>query len=190
MPPTSVYSRANVRVCVCARAATFYSLDKPLGPNLRWGLHPPRPVTGHINLARGRKKKRRRQKAHSCAQLRRLFLSPTSTWENVAGRLPVYSMRCRREEQIWLKRLWEQWTQHTVRGAFRPTILAIENSGNSACLAVFEKIQPPAEIGFSQTQPGTQFPCRVFNGEDSWPKGTPDRTNMNNDKRQAPGPSS
>ena len=26
-----------------------------------------------------------------------------------------------------LKRLWEQWTQHTVRGAFRPIILPIEN---------------------------------------------------------------
>ena len=28
----------------------------------------------------------------------------------------------------WLKRLWEQWTQHTVRGAFRPTILPVEKS--------------------------------------------------------------
>ena len=32
-----------------------------------------------------------------------------------------------------LKKLWEQWTQHTVRGAFRPTILPIEKSARELC---------------------------------------------------------
>ena len=38
-----------------------------------------------------------------------------------------------------VKRLWEQWTQHTVRGAFRPTILPIENlQGNCVPGCVWE----------------------------------------------------
>ena len=45
-----------------------------------------------------------------------------------------------------LKRLWEQWTQHTVRGAFRPTIL------HTARHAV---------------------PLIFFKGHFFWPNGTP-----------------
>ena len=40
-----------------------------------------------------------------------------------------------------LKRLWEQWTQHIVRGAFRPTIaiLPIENLQGNCVRAVFSE---------------------------------------------------
>ena len=30
-------------------------------------------------------------------------------------------------------------------------------------------------VGFSKHSRGKQFPCRFFNGQDSWPKGTPGR---------------
>ena len=97
-----------------------------------------------------------------------------------------------------LKRLGEQWTQHTVRGAFWPTILPIEKSARELrawlCLGksnhsplsvhwsikrvlwyVFQTsrswVHIPAGVGFSQTQPGTHA-CIFFNGQDSWSKGT------------------
>ena len=39
-----------------------------------------------------------------------------------------------------LKRLWEQWTQYNVMGAFRPTFLPIENLQENCMPAVFQEI--------------------------------------------------
>ena len=76
-----------------------------------------------------------------------------------------------------LKRLGEQWTQHTVRGAFRPTILPI--CKGTACPTVFQKVQPDPDrdmVSFSETHSVRTVPLQIFNGLDSWLKGTHDTT--------------
>ena len=73
-----------------------------------------------------------------------------------------------------VKRLWEQRTQHTVRGAFRPTIVPIENlQGNCVPGCVWEN-PTPAGTWTQDLEVWNTAPLQIFNGQDSWPVGTPD----------------
>ena len=93
-----------------------------------------------------------------------------------------------------VKRLWVQWTQNTVRGAFQPTIFPLKICKQTACRLCFRIsnhtglavrvlcskpsrswVQIPTSVWLDFLKHSLHaVPLQIFNGQDSWPKGTPD----------------
>ena len=65
---------------------------------------------------------------------------------------------------------WEQWKQHTVMDAFRPNFLP----------TVIQKIQPyPGQVWLDILKQNQHTgPLQIFNGQESRPKGTHDRSSQ------------